>query len=110
MEDQCRHRLQCAADDLRDGRQAICGDPRRAEPDRTAAPPVYPRTARDAQPDHAVRVRTVTARSRRSPDGAATLAAASSGIANAVWPGHPRISLRSIRATGTNILGTGSIV
>ena len=36
VEDQCRHRLQRAADDLRGQRQAVCRDPVRAEPDLQA--------------------------------------------------------------------------
>ena len=42
------------------GRQAVCRDPCGAEPDRPPAPPVHARAARNAQPDHAVRVRAVT--------------------------------------------------
>ena len=62
LEDQCRHRLQRAADDVRGQRQAICRDPVGIEPDLQAPAFAHAGTARDAQPDHAVRVRTVSRR------------------------------------------------
>ena len=59
VEDQCRHRLQCAADDVRGQRQAICRDPVGPEPDLQAPAFAHAGAARDAQPDHAVRVRAL---------------------------------------------------
>src|SRR3984957_18182839 len=61
MEDQRRPRLLGAADDVRGRRQAVCGDPDRAQPGVEDAARLHPGTARDAPPDHDVRVRAVMA-------------------------------------------------
>jgi alcohol dehydrogenase (cytochrome c) len=70
VEDQCRHRLQCAADDFRGRRQAIRRDPGRPEPDRAGQASAHSRDQGTAQSDHAVRVRIVELARRDSGQGA----------------------------------------
>ena len=60
VEDQCRYRLQRAADDLRGWRQAIRRHPVRHQPHHDDAQRHRAGTARPAQPDHAVRLRAVS--------------------------------------------------
>ena len=60
VEDQCRHRLQRAADDLRGRRQAVCRHPVGLSRITDDAHVTDAGTARHAQPDHAVRLRAVS--------------------------------------------------